>query len=74
MGSKRKPSKTVRVRRKTLVDLVSAGVRMSNACFNLKQKDFDFTLDIGWRETLGKIQKEWDAALSRLPKKGGDRG
>lgn len=61
---KRKPSRTVRVDRKTLRELRETGQMMSNVFFNWKQQVW--RLQEGDFKLLNGLQERWDALQQQL--------
>lgn len=59
-------SATVALKRlqKLLCPVATAGARLSNAAYNLKQRD-DLPKDV--RQVLAECQAEWDAAIRQIP-------
>jgi len=52
--------------RKLLCPVTTAGARLSNAAYNLKQRD-DIPEDV--RRVLAECQSEWDTAIRQVPNK-----
>lgn len=67
IGADDVPSSTVALKRlqKLLCPVTTAGARMSNAAYNLKQRD---DLPEKVRQILDECQAEWDAAMRQIPK------